>query len=71
MIDTRPVFPKISNYPMWPEYNNPIAQRISQSALNLPSGHNLTEEQIEYIVENGLDAFISKQNGIKSKYPKE
>ena len=49
MIDTRPVFPKISNYPMWPEYNNPIAQRISQSALNLPSGHNLTEEQIEYI----------------------
>ena len=28
-------------------------------------------EQLEYIVENGLDAFISKQNGIKSKYPKE
>ena len=28
------------------------------------------EEQIEYIVENGLDAFISKQNAIKSKYPK-
>ena len=30
-----------------------------------------TEEQFEYIVENGLDAFITKQNGIKSKYPKE
>ena len=30
-----------------------------------------TEEQLEYIVENGLDAFITKQNGIKSKYPKE
>jgi|APSaa5957512493_1039668.scaffolds.fasta_scaffold265484_2 predicted transcriptional regulator len=28
-------------------------------------------EQLEYIVENGLDAFITKQNGIKSKYPKE
>ena len=27
-------------------------------------------EQLEYIVEIGLDAFISKQNGIKSKYPK-
>jgi len=29
------------------------------------------EEQFEYIVENGLDAFIAKQNNIKSKYPKE
>jgi hypothetical protein len=29
-----------------------------------------TEEQLEYIVENGLDAFITKQNEIKSKYPK-
>jgi len=33
--------------------------------------YGTVEEQIEYIVENGLDAFISKQNGIKSKYPKE
>ena len=29
-----------------------------------------TEEQLEYIVENGLDAFITRQNGIKDKYPK-
>ena len=29
------------------------------------------EEQLEYIVENGLDAFITKKNGIKDKYPKE
>ena len=33
--------------------------------------YGTVEEQIEYMVENGLDAFISKQNGIKSKYPKE
>ncbi len=33
--------------------------------------YGTVEEQLEYIVENGLDAFISKQNGIKSKYPKE
>ena len=32
--------------------------------------YGTVEEQLEYIVENGLDAFISKQNGIKSKYPK-
>ena len=28
-------------------------------------------EQIEYITENGLDAWQSKVNSIKSKYPKE
>tara|TARA_R100000773_G_C4176957_1_gene88274 strand:+ start:426 stop:734 length:309 start_codon:yes stop_codon:yes gene_type:complete len=28
------------------------------------------EEQLEYIVENGIDAFITKQKNIKSKYPK-
>ena len=32
--------------------------------------YGTVEEQLEYIVENGFDAFISKQNGIKSKYPK-
>ena len=28
-------------------------------------------EQFEYIVENGVDAFITKQNQIKSDNPKE
>ena len=28
-------------------------------------------EQIEYITENGLDAWQSKVNNIKAKYPKE
>ena len=28
-------------------------------------------EQIEYITENGLDAWQTKVNSIKSKYPKE
>ena len=27
-------------------------------------------EQLEYIVENGIDAFITRQNAIKTKYPK-
>lgn len=29
------------------------------------------EEQLDYIVENGLEAFITKQKEIKDKYPKE
>ena len=27
-------------------------------------------EQLEYIVENGVSAFIDKQNAVKIKYPK-
>jgi hypothetical protein len=30
-----------------------------------------TAEQLEYIVENGVDAFVAKQNQIKSDNPKE
>ncbi len=49
MIDTRPAFPQISQYPMWPTAISPIAKHIGDNAINLPSGHNLQEEQIEYI----------------------
>jgi perosamine synthetase len=50
MIDTRPVFPTISKYPMWKsDCQNPVAEHIGNNAINLPSGHNLTEEQIDYI----------------------
>ena len=30
-----------------------------------------TAEQLEYIVENGVDAFVAKQNQIKTDNPKE
>ncbi len=29
-----------------------------------------TAEQLEYIVENGIEAFIAKQKAIKTKFPK-
>ena len=32
--------------------------------------YGTAKEQLEYIVENGVDAFISKQNQIKSDNPK-
>ena len=32
--------------------------------------YGTTAEQLEYIVENGVDAFIAKQNQIKSENPK-
>ena len=49
-IDTRPVFPTISKYPMWySENKNKNAQEISQNGINLPSGHNLSEDHIDHI----------------------
>ncbi len=52
MIDTRPAFPQISQYPMWTTANSPIAKHIGDNAINLPSGHNLVEEQIDYICKS-------------------
>lgn len=49
LIDTRPVFPKLSMMKMWKEQHNPITEHISKNALNLPGGHNLDEEIVDYI----------------------
>lgn len=51
-IDTRPFFYPISIMPMYRKnnkYSNPVVKSLSQSGLNLPSGVNLREKQIEYI----------------------
>ena len=49
-IDSRPVFSPISSLPMFNEgCENSVAYRIGSSAVNLPSGHNLTHEQIKYV----------------------
>ena len=42
--------------------NQVIATRIKE--------YGTTAEQLEYIVENGVDAFVTKQNQIKSDNPK-
>ena len=41
---------------------SPIEKRIAE--------YGSPESQLEYIVENGVDAFVAKQNAIKAKYPK-
>jgi hypothetical protein len=33
--------------------------------------YGTTAEQLEYIVENGVDSFVTKQNQIKTDNPKE
>ena len=50
-IDTRPVFPSISTYPMWKSKNNFFSKELSKYSLNLPSGHNLKRRDVKYICE--------------------
>ncbi len=51
LIDSRPVFPSISTYPMWKSKNNYFSKEFSKYSLNLPSGHNLNRQKIKYISE--------------------
>lgn len=52
-IDSRPVFPTISKYPMWhSDCINKNASLISENSINLPSGHNLTKEDINTVVNS-------------------
>ena len=50
-IDSRPVFPAISQYPIWDlnQQSNRNAKIIGETSINLPSGVGLCEAQIEYI----------------------
>ena len=52
-VDTRPVFPAISQYPIWPkpQQPQPTAKRIGDRALNLPSGVCLKREQVDYVCQ--------------------
>ena len=56
-IDTRNVFPAISQYPIWPKKQppQPVAKRIGDQAINLPSGVCLRREQITYICDQIRD----------------
>jgi perosamine synthetase len=53
-IDTRPVFPAISQYPIWPRQQKaqPTAERVGLRALNLPSGVCLTKAEVMYVCQN-------------------
>jgi perosamine synthetase len=48
-IDSRPFFYPMSHMPMFETQHNPIAERLSMNGINLPAGHNLEEEDIDYV----------------------
>jgi perosamine synthetase len=53
-IDTRPVFPAISRYPMWTEHRppGPVADRIGRTGVNLPSGVCLRRDEVARVGES-------------------
>lgn len=50
-VDSRPFFYPLSHMPMFERRDNKIAETLSKNGVNLPSGHNLEENDIEYICE--------------------
>jgi perosamine synthetase len=50
-VDSRPFFPPMSSFPMFNSCaaENPVAYRVSKNGINLPSGHNLTENDIDCV----------------------
>ena len=49
LVDTRPFFYPISMFPMYKEADTPVAHHVGLNGINLPSGLNLTEEQVDYV----------------------
>jgi perosamine synthetase len=53
-IDTRPVFPAISQYPIWDKVHEPgpVATRVGANSINLPSGVKLSKRSIERVCQS-------------------
>lgn len=49
MIDSRPMFYPISSFQMFDNADNPVAYKVPLRGINLPSGHQRTEEEIDYV----------------------
>ncbi len=56
-IDSRPFFPALSSFSMFTsrEAANPTAYRLAARGINLPSGHNLTEDDVDRVCTSLLE----------------
>jgi perosamine synthetase len=63
-IDSRPFFPPVSSFPMFESCaeRNPVAYEISRRGINLPSGHNLSEADVDRVCASLLEVLgLSRQ----------
>jgi perosamine synthetase len=56
-VDTRPVFPAISTYPIWDIAlpGQPVANSVGASSINLPSGVRLNKKTVDYICKQIIE----------------
>lgn len=57
-VDSRPYFYPVSDMPMYPNADTPVAHRISPTGINLPSFVDLTRDDVDFIccqVEQSLE----------------
>jgi perosamine synthetase len=56
-VDSRPVFPAISQYPIWPvkQEPKPMAKYVGERAINLPSGVCLSQAEVDYVCKQVMD----------------
>ncbi|HSW70213.1 MAG TPA: GNAT family N-acetyltransferase [Gammaproteobacteria bacterium] len=64
-VDTRPVFPAISQYPHWPRAQaaQPNATYIGNQAINLPSGVCLKKRDVDYICKSLKEILVKSTVG--------
>jgi perosamine synthetase len=67
-IDTRPIFPAISQYPIWPrrQQPQPVAQWAGTRGINLHSGVCLRKDQVEYVCATIRELLPNRQPAIES-----
>ena len=46
-IDTRPIFPYMSQFPMFETLDNPVARRIAETGINLPTAAYIDEQDVD------------------------
>ncbi|HEX4000566.1 MAG TPA: DegT/DnrJ/EryC1/StrS family aminotransferase [Pirellulales bacterium] len=56
-VDSRPFFPPLSSFPLFESRKtaNPAAYRVAMRGINLPSGHNLTEVDVDRVCNSLLE----------------
>jgi perosamine synthetase len=50
-IDSRPLFPPMSSFPMFKKMHNPVSEFVGKRGINLPCPLNLTETQVNYVCD--------------------
>ena len=70
-IDSRPFFYPISSFPMFKDIkvDNPVAYDVPLRGINLPSGHERTEEEIDYICAHIKDILGYTKTSTKNVQP--